>query len=140
MNDALWLIPWMIQMSKYALYYSHLMTHKHALPRWQSEERFHQGMHNFPFKTDKEFQLAIFLDEDRFRVAKDGNHLLNYSFKSVQSTQLRVSSSHPIYEKLTGFKIFAKNGLDIIVSYVDYFSIKQNDSKFYEMFSNMNFI
>lgn len=97
-------------------------------------------MHNFPFKTDKEFQLAIFLDEDRFRVAKDGNHLLNYPFKSVQSTQLRVSSSHPIYEKLTGFKIFAKNGLDIIVSYVDYFSIKQNDSKFYEMFSNMNFI
>lgn len=73
-------------------------------------------------------------------MAKDGNHLLNYAFKCTKSTELRVSTSHPIYEKLTGFKIFAKNGLEINVTYVDYFEIKQNDSKFYEMFSNMNFI
>jgi len=70
----------------------------------------------------------------------NGEHLLKYPFKTVQTTALRSSSSHTIYDKLTGFKIFAQNGLKINVSYVDIFKIKENDSKFYEIYSNINFM
>ncbi|KAL7033456.1 hypothetical protein ACKWTF_007592 [Chironomus riparius] len=103
---------------------------------WQTELRCLR----FPFILNNSFQLAIFMDSSFFQVAMNGEHLLAYPFKTIQSTALRSSNSHSIYDKLTGFKIFAYNGLKINVSYVDIFKIKKNDSKFYEIYSNMNFM
>ncbi|KAG5680699.1 hypothetical protein PVAND_010190 [Polypedilum vanderplanki] len=103
---------------------------------WQAETRYP----NFPFELNKEYQLCILMDVSYFQIAVNGHHILKYPFKTVKSTLLRASKNHSIYDKLTGFKIFALNGLKLKVTYVDFFNIKENDSKFYEIFSNLNFI
>ncbi|XP_070493637.1 32 kDa beta-galactoside-binding lectin-like [Chironomus tepperi] len=103
---------------------------------WQTELRCLR----FPFVLKSSFQLAIFMDSSFFQVAMNGEHLLKYPFKTGRSTTLSSSNCKSIYDKLTGFKIFAQNGLKIHVSYVDIFKLKENDSKFYEIYSNSNFM
>lgn len=80
------------------------------------------------------------MDSSFFQVAVNGQHLLKFPIKAAQSTMLRQSDSHPIYEKLTGFKAFALNGLKLKMIFVDFFKIKDSDCNFYEIFSNMNFM
>lgn len=104
--------------------------------RWQKEHRCLR----FPFVLNSLFQLAILMDSSNFQLAINGDHLLKYPFKTIQSTALQSSNSYFIYDKLTGFKIFAQNGLNINVSYIDIFKIKENDSKFYESYSSINFM
>lgn len=80
------------------------------------------------------------MDSSYFQVAMNGSHILKHPFKTAQSTMLKSSKNHHIYDKLTGPKIFALNGLKLSVSHVDMFAISnENDSKFYEIFSSLNF-
>lgn len=72
-----------------------------------------------------------------FKVAVDGKHLLAYDFRAVQQP-LRYSDHHAIFDTMTGFKIFALQGMKLFVSHVDHFQMKE-DCEFYENFSHQNF-
>lgn len=95
---------------------------------------------DFPFELDKVFQIAIAISSTSFMVAVDGNHFLTYEFKSIQQQLPKAFCDvHPIFDKLTGIKVFALNGLSLQVSHVDHIQLK-DDCKFYEIFSNQNYI
>lgn len=72
----------------------------------------------------------------RFKIAVDGKHLLSYDFSMIQQQQSRsYNSHHPIFEVLTGFKIFAQRGMKLSVSKVDHFQL-QEECELYENFTH----
>jgi hypothetical protein len=107
--------------------------------RWLSDEK---RFNSFPFKLNKEFGLAIAITTSAFKVAVDGLHLLTYDFRAVKD-QLPLAFDnhrhHRIFESLTGFKMFALNGMEVSVSHVDHLKMK-DDCEFYEIFSNSSFM
>lgn len=83
--------------------------------------------------------MAIALTDSSFKVAVDGKHLVTFEFKSTQQQQLRAfNGHHSIYEKMTGFKMFALQGMKLHVFRVDYVPIKET-CEHYEIFSNPNY-
>jgi hypothetical protein len=93
----------------------------------------------FPFEINKEFQMAIALAASCFKVAVDGKHLLTYDFKTTKQQLPRAfTGHHPIFEKITGFKMFALNGMTLCVTKVDHVPTKES-CEFYEIFSNPNY-
>jgi Galactoside-binding lectin len=104
--------------------------------RWLSDEFRHKI---FPFELNKEFQLAIAIGSSCFKVAVDGRHLLNYDFKIVRKQMPKAfTGHHHIFDKLTGFKMFALKGMKLHVSFVDHIQAK-SDLTFYEIFSNPSY-
>lgn len=100
--------------------------------RWLKDEK---RFTSFPFRLNKQFQLAIAMTSSCFKVAVDGKHLLSYDYRwTQQQLPSAFSDYHPIFDVLTGFKIFAQNGLAINVSNVDHFQLKE-DCQLYENFS-----
>lgn len=76
------------------------------------------------------------MTSSRFKVAVDGKHLLSYDFKMMQQKPLTAySHCHPVFEVLTGFKIFALQGMKLSVSNVDHFQL-QEDCELYENFTH----
>lgn len=100
--------------------------------RWLTEQRFT----DFPFVLEKEFIIAIAIASTCFKVAVNGKHLLIYSFKSTQQQMPRAfTGHHPIFDKLTGFKVVGLQGMKVAVNLVDHILTK-DDCEMYEMFSS----
>jgi len=72
----------------------------------------------------------------RFKVAVDGKHLLSYDFRMIQHPlPSAFSTHHPIYDILTGFKMFGLQGMKLSVSNVDHFQL-QEECELYENFTH----
>jgi hypothetical protein len=103
---------------------------------WLADEYRHK---TFPFELDKEFQLAIAMGPTCFKVAVDGRHLLTYDFKATRRQMPKAfTGHHQIFEKLTGFKVFALQGMNLEVSFVDHIQTKE-ELTHYEIFSNQTY-
>lgn len=84
--------------------------------------------------------MAIAISTSSFKVAVEGKHLLAYDFKATQQQLPRAfNGHHPIFEKLTGFKMFAQQGMTLHVFQVDHIPANEN-CEFYEIFSNPNYV
>jgi hypothetical protein len=84
--------------------------------------------------------MAIMIDNCWFHVAVNGEQLLRFPIRLPQSTLLKLGDDNPIFDKLSGFKIFAQYGMEVKINYVDFFNIKQEDRTFYEIFSDDKFM
>lgn len=89
---------------------------------------------------NKEFQMAIAITTNSFKVAVDGRHLLTYDFKTIFKSSVRrlYNNQDPIFESLTGFKIFAENGMRLFVSRVSHFHL-EDDCAMYENFTHPSY-
>lgn len=91
---------------------------------------------------NQDFQLAIAMTRSSFKVAVDGNHILAYDYKLIHQAQpgiQRVYGDHdPIFEKLTGFKIFAENGMRLFVTKVSNYHLEEDCSQ-YENFTHPSY-
>lgn len=104
--------------------------------RWLKDEK---RFTNFPFVLNKEFLLAIAMTPSAFKVAVDGNHLLSHEFRAVKlQLPQAYSDTHPIFEHLTGFKIFAQQGMQLSVSKVDHIQLTEN-CDLYENFTHPSY-
>jgi Galactoside-binding lectin len=71
----------------------------------------------FPFKLHKRFHIVIAMTSSSFKVAVEGKHLLTFPFYLIP---LRIKTGftphHPIFDRITGLKCFALNGMNVHVS------------------------
>jgi hypothetical protein len=70
-----------------------------------------------------------------FKVAVDGKHLLTFPFDLIPlSNKPEFSPHHPIFDRITGLKIFAVNGMKAYVSGLRHVLLS-SDCEFYEKLS-----
>ena len=78
------------------------------------------------------------MTSSRFKVAVDGKHLLSYDFNMIQTPIRGYNNHHAIFDVLTGFKIFALQGMKLSVSNVNHFQL-QEDCELYENFTHPHY-
>lgn len=102
--------------------------------------RWHAGVKtsDFPFKLNQDFLLAIAMTSDSFKFAVDGKHLIAYDMK--EAIPLRsghcneFNLHHPIFDRLTGLKLFGIEGMSAVVKQVRHAHVAES-CKFYEKLS-----
>jgi hypothetical protein len=89
----------------------------------------------FPFRLNKIFHLVIAMTSTSFKVAVDGKHLITFDLKMIPvALPGAFSTHHPIYDRLTGFKVFALQGMKAFVSGVNHVLLEEGCDS-YESFS-----
>lgn len=102
---------------------------------WMKETRIKES----PVKLDKEFSLVIAMTSTCFKVAIDGRHYVAYEYRMIQIPKSSFNGHNQIFERLSGLKVIAEDGLKLQVLELDHTLLKE-DCDMYEVLSNKNFL